>query len=507
MKEALSSHPAAAEKITTNAVLYPAITEDYTLKVDEKLGLGLVANRNIRKGTLVLKDSFEFMFTDVSDCTRNGEKNDNCGEDYLLFDGAARASHRSKTKIPDIFPITKDMLLKTHGVPTVNPDITGKTAGNIVWRLEIPGMLMNHSCDPNVYSKNKSKGKDETAEDYAARDIRKGEALTWDYTVQFYDRGPFFDECLCGAESCRSKMRGFKDLSEEDKVKIFPNASKAVQVMYLADIGEGLSVTYEQDIFPERSLQTLSSKSMIIPRLVFPGPSASDADVIVKQNANGIYKLYASRNFSFGDLVYDYFRRMWPFEGKQPIDYVFSASFAGGDPVEGTIVRINPHHYASKNRSGKYMFSGFDLFSAHSCNPNLAPNEANENPDDDWHSVYAARDIIEGEELTFDFNSIFWDRSKIEGTDTCSCGSTKCVGTIKGFKYLTSDKKEERKLMTWRRVGPPYKGEKEKDTHKLGAALSPHVRLRWRTEERKNENWKRSAPDSDWSISSSSDED
>ena len=46
-------------------------------------------------------------------------------------------------------------------------------------------------------------------------------------------------------------------------------------------------------------------------------------------------------------------------------------------------------------------------------------------------------------------------------------------------QFLPADAQEERKLMTWRRVLPPYEGEKEADTKYLGMALTPHVRESW----------------------------
>lgn len=187
------------------AIYFPAITEDYYLKNSDKTGLGIFAHRNIKKGEPIFEDSIEYMFSDVIE------------GDYLLFQGNRRASKKSGTKIPKTLPVTRKMLLLTHGVPgLIKEDPTGETAGTISWRLEMPHMLMNHSCDPNIVDDSHDVEKGEA---YAARNIKKGEELTYNYVLQYYDRGPFFEECLCGSKGCLGKMMGFKALSDENKAK------------------------------------------------------------------------------------------------------------------------------------------------------------------------------------------------------------------------------------------------------------------------------------------------
>ena len=179
---------------------------DYYLKMDPdpNMGIGLVANRNMKKGELVLGDSIEFVFSDV----REG--------DCLLFHGHHKASKKSGTKVPSKMPITRHTLIESHGVQAL-------IDGNIYWRLEVPGMLMNHSCDPNIVDDSHDACRGES---FAARDIRKGEPLTYNYITQFYGYGPLFENCLCGSPNCMGKMAGFKYLSETDKAKYLPKVSK-----------------------------------------------------------------------------------------------------------------------------------------------------------------------------------------------------------------------------------------------------------------------------------------
>jgi len=119
------------------AVLFPAYTEDYRV-LKGKHDFCLVANRKIQQGKAVFADSIEFTFSDVLD------------GDQLLLDRHKRASRKAKTDILQYLPITRETLFATHGVPTLEEDPTGESAVFIRFILEVPGMLMNHSCDPNT---------------------------------------------------------------------------------------------------------------------------------------------------------------------------------------------------------------------------------------------------------------------------------------------------------------------------------------------------------------------
>ena len=72
-------------------------------------------------------------------------------------------------------------------------------------------------------------------------------------------------------------------------------------------------------------------------------------------------------------------------------------------------------------------------FMNHSCDPNTYI-------DFDELAVRAAREIKEGEELTFNYLTSEWD---MKDKFKCSCGSKKCYGEINGFKHLTDEQKNE----------------------------------------------------------------
>lgn len=96
--------------------------------------------------------------------------------------------------------------------------------------LEIPWCFMNHSCDPNTMDQWEGMVHADLdhAETIAIKDISEGEKLTYDYDREHFNyKSPF--ECSCGTESCRSKIQGFKSLSNEQKSRLLSTASPFVQ--------------------------------------------------------------------------------------------------------------------------------------------------------------------------------------------------------------------------------------------------------------------------------------
>ncbi len=82
------------------------------------------------------------------------------------------------------------------------------------------GHYLNHSCDPNVFMRPHVADSDHPRVDaIARRDITAGEELTFDYATLEYEVTIANAVCKCNAVSCREKIQGFKDLSEEDVEK------------------------------------------------------------------------------------------------------------------------------------------------------------------------------------------------------------------------------------------------------------------------------------------------
>jgi len=77
----------------------------------------------------------------------------------------------------------------------------------------------------------------------------------------------------------------------------------------------------------------------------------------------------------------------------------------------------------------------FDDYLNHSCNPNCHI---------DWRSLnlVASRNIKEGEELTFDYNTSEYDLLDMGNfTFNCNCQAENCLREIRGFKYLSPEEK------------------------------------------------------------------
>lgn len=71
-----------------------------------------------------------------------------------------------------------------------------------------PAVRTNHSCEPNA-------GIQDDVFLVAMRDIRKGEEVTFDYSVITSDDWTL--ACACGAKGCRKLIGNYRDLPEELK--------------------------------------------------------------------------------------------------------------------------------------------------------------------------------------------------------------------------------------------------------------------------------------------------
>ena len=88
----------------------------------------------------------------------------------------------------------------------------------------------------------------------------------------------------------------------------------------------------------------------------------------------------------------------------------------------------------------------------HSCRPNTKfvfqrrnQNGAIQGPDGNyqagWHLV-AKRDIMKGEDITFDYTTTEFEMAR---GFKCLCGVVECLGEVKGFKFLPTEQKIQRK--------------------------------------------------------------
>ena len=377
------------------AYLFPTWTKDYRITKRE-LGFCLVANRDIKKDTLIFHDSLEYTFSDVLD------------GDQLLFDsGWHDEAWWNKERISQYYTITRHTLIESHGIAYLIPDPTRMTAGEEQYRLEVPGMFMNHSCDPNTKVGN-------DGEDRAARDIKKGEELTVDYACYVYYEYAPYPDCKCGSSNCRRKMKGWLGLSDTEKKNLFHQASSVVRAHHMADIEEGPPLDEHVDPHEEsvKSLPVRKVSSDTMFRLVCPGPgSASDSSgVAIKPIENnggdGKFGLFASQDFCCGDRVYEFWCQPWPTQLPKEFDMVAPTQEKGDEGYpEGTAIRINAD-CARKYPTGETMFSSWDLLTAHSTEPNIEYDDEDFQERENWCIAYAARDIKAGEQITANHDSV-----------------------------------------------------------------------------------------------------
>ena len=92
--------------------------------------------------------------------------------------------------------------------------------------------------------------------------------------------------------------------------------------------------------------------------------------------------------------------------------------------------------------------SDWDLMN-HGCEPNVRIDVQS-------REMIAARDIAPGEELTFNYNTTEWSMTS---PFACGCGSPKCAGEIRGFRFLT-----------------------EEQRHDIMPLISPYIAQRWSDE-------------------------
>jgi SET domain-containing protein len=83
--------------------------------------------------------------------------------------------------------------------------------------MQVPEKFINHSCNPTTYVKTING----TRKVLAIRDIKKGEEITYDYSINGYNEGSF--NCYCGSENCRGVYQGnFFKLPKKLQIKYLP---------------------------------------------------------------------------------------------------------------------------------------------------------------------------------------------------------------------------------------------------------------------------------------------
>ena len=154
-------------------------------------------------------------------------------------------------------------------------------------------------------------------------------------------------------------------------------------------------------------------------------------NVTIKSSTMSEYGLFAKKEFSKGDIVYESTALIIN------VDEYPNELFLDCDNILYNIDKIIHPVPLINNLSILY---GFDSFTNHSCEPNTACKPVEEN-DPCVYRCYALRDIRKDEELNCNYNSFYFlDAHPFD----CKCGSVKCMKKIGGFLSLSH---EQQKLM------------------------------------------------------------
>jgi SET domain-containing protein len=94
---------------------------------------------------------------------------------------------------------------------------TDLLAGGKVILMQPPEVYINHSCNPNTFVKTVSGVRNVIA----IKEIKRGEEITYDYSINGSNDGTF--ECHCGSKNCRGVYQGnFFKLPKKLQIKYLP---------------------------------------------------------------------------------------------------------------------------------------------------------------------------------------------------------------------------------------------------------------------------------------------
>ncbi|MDZ4832259.1 MAG: SET domain-containing protein-lysine N-methyltransferase [Candidatus Melainabacteria bacterium] len=148
--------------------------------------------------------------------------------------------------------------------------------------------------------------------------------------------------------------------------------------------------------------------------------------------------LYSTRSYDNGEVV-----------------FAFRGSVKRIEDATPLALQVGENLFLEAEQNDPFRF---DEFTNHSCNPNGVVGFRSGRP-----YFVAGRDIADGEELTFNYNTTEYDMFEQEEVMKapcvfkCNCKTSHCLGRIMGFRYLSIEQK-----LTLRAHLSPYLAEKLK---------------------------------------------
>ena len=157
------------------------------------------------------------------------------------------------------------------------------------------------------------------------------------------------------------------------------------------------------------------------------------AGVLVKKAiyGNGVF---ASEFFPKGSTVYT---------GRQLVIPNEFAEFKLVLEGTGQTFSLNTEtHSVEFNEKQRWLFL-FDSFMNHSCEPTTISRQTPIQRESNEYDTVALVDIYPGDQITCDYNLFEYDCHGKE-IEECLCGSSRCIGRIAGYKYLSASEKQLR---------------------------------------------------------------
>ena len=131
----------------------------------------------------------------------------------------------------------------------------------------------------------------------------------------------------------------------------------------------------------------------------------------------------------------------------QAVEDVKSGSFL--TDLWGPVLDLPNAHTVLVEKDRHVCPQGVMMYFNHSCRPNakfvyesrkISYTSLDADHEVFWY-VVATHDIKKGEDVTFDYNTTEYDMAE---HFQCNCAAEKCLGKIRGFKYLSIEQQKER---------------------------------------------------------------
>lgn len=144
------------------------------------------------------------------------------------------------------------------------------------------------------------------------------------------------------------------------------------------------------------------------------------SDKIFNRSKN--WGIFADKDFAVGERVYKHYAVPWPDNFPERIKF----SLKGTSFIH---VRKVHAYMSSTYEAATPIYSGWDCFMNHSCEPTVSTPTVSIGKDILEIQAIALRDISKGMEITTDYNTFLWD-DQDQQIKQCACGAPSCLSKL-----------------------------------------------------------------------------